>query len=121
MIETAGRAGPAEEASVIDFKCTNCGQSLEVDDGNAGKKTKCDNCGTVLEIPWPELLPHIRCPHCGAEPDFPLSKAGYVEPCPKCGGLIHLPGTAADGKGCSFLTGLVSVMLGTLAWWTLGR
>ena len=38
---------------MIQFKCTNCGQSFNVPDKYAGKRVKCKKCEQVNAIPNP--------------------------------------------------------------------
>jgi uncharacterized membrane protein len=41
----------------IKFKCSGCGQVLQVGDEAAGKKAKCPKCHNVVTIPTPDLVP----------------------------------------------------------------
>jgi DNA-directed RNA polymerase subunit RPC12/RpoP len=108
---------------VIEFKCSSCGEELEAENGDVGKKAKCLKCGTVLDVPYPQLMPHLQCPHCLQDVDFPVSAAGNIEKCPKCGGMIHVPSVGGEGKtGCAALTSLLGLLVGVgIAWLTVGR
>ena len=44
---------------MIQFKCSNCGQEISVEDQHGGKKCRCRKCSSILNIPSPDLVEAI--------------------------------------------------------------
>jgi DNA-directed RNA polymerase subunit RPC12/RpoP len=41
---------------MIEFKCSECGKQLRVNDDAAGKKGKCPQCGAMIVVPGEEMV-----------------------------------------------------------------
>lgn len=48
----------------IQFSCTSCGQSLEIDDAGAGVVIQCPKCNVDLTVPAPIPMETKQCPFC---------------------------------------------------------
>ncbi|MGO9243488.1 MAG: zinc-ribbon domain-containing protein [Verrucomicrobiia bacterium] len=88
--ETASRTLPAD----IVFKCSNCGQKLEVGEWSAGSNVFCPNCGQHCNIPA-STTPAKTVSETSAVVSPPASKK-----CPWCN--VELPNKALICPQCGY-------------------
>ncbi len=77
--------------NMIKFVCSNCGQSIRVDDKYAGRTGQCPKCGTTLAAPERSSVIKFRCGNCGAKVRVPERYAGRKGRCPKCKATVVAP------------------------------
>ena len=104
----------------FEFKCKNCGQSLVIDEEQAGKEGKCPKCATAFTIPTAEEVkagagvpsPESgkNCPACGA------SVKPEARFCDSCGTEIAKGAVPLQKKASGFAT--ASLILGILGFCT---
>ncbi len=76
---------------MIKFTCSNCRQSINVDDRHAGKKGKCPKCKTALVVPERSTVIEFHCDGCGRKIKVPDRYAGKKGKCPKCQKPVVVP------------------------------
>ncbi len=81
---------------MIKFACSNCGQSIRVDDKYAGKKGKCPKCKTSVVVPGRSSVIRFRCEHCGAKIKVPDRYAGKKGKCPTCQKSVVVPAARSE-------------------------
>lgn len=81
---------------MIKFACSNCGQSIRVDDKYAGKKGRCPKCKTPVVVPGRSSVIRFHCGHCGAKIKVPDRYAGKKGKCPTCQKSVVVPAARSE-------------------------
>ena len=63
----------------MNFNCTQCGQSLELDDQHAGRDFQCPACGRYIQAPGQRTEP-LPMPPSLQQPSQPAQRATYRQP-----------------------------------------
>jgi membrane associated rhomboid family serine protease/DNA-directed RNA polymerase subunit RPC12/RpoP len=77
---------------MIEFRCKNCDQKLNVKDEHIGKRVKCPKCGIVGVVPDDSTTIKFHCKNCGKGIRVPQIYAGKKGKCPKCKNIVIIPG-----------------------------
>ncbi len=119
---------------MIQFTCP-CGQALQVQDANAGRKVRCPACGRELDVPGGQVVPAADVPRpVVLEPDEGVRRPrpdrpggqegeGPSRP-PRTSGMAIASvvlGVLSLVPCCSVLAGLPAILLGALGLGEIGR